>query len=242
MFRCGEEFLCDNICGHKLNCGVHDCESSCHEGDCYYCEKQVDQSCFCGKCERQVLCTEETARVQYFSCEQSCDKLQDCGLHKCKEECHPGDCAKCNLTIQVVKTCPCGQTELEKLYENDDVKPRKSCVDPIPTCGKICNAILHCGPPGNPHKCEAKCHTGPCPTCPETTILKCRCGHMDKELPCSKVTGRQDDVRCEKRCQKKKCGRHKCGQLCCIEIDHICTQICGKMLSCGLHRQVLRHI
>lgn len=78
---------------------------------------------------------------------------------------------------------------------------------------------------------------GPCPTCPKNTLVRCRCGYMDKEIPCCELTGRPDDARCEKRCQKKRsCGRHKCTQLCCIEIEHECNLICGKLLTCALHR------
>ncbi len=60
---------------------------------------------------------------------------------------------------------------------------------------------------------------------------------MEKELACSKLETRADDARCGKQCNKKRsCLRHKCGQKCCIDIDHVCPLICGRPLTCGLHR------
>jgi transcriptional repressor NF-X1 len=235
--KCGVEFTCENICEHQLSCGIHKCEHPCHQQDCCQCNKQVHQSCYCGKSFQDVLCTEETAGVTNYSCNQVCDKLKDCGRHSCTDLCHSGECSKCNLTIDCVTTCPCGKTPLEKLYEGDGIEERKSCLDPVPTCSMTCNSKLSCGPQSNTHKCVVLCHIGQCPVCPGTTLVRCRCGHMDRELHCSQLTGRPDDARCERRCQKKRsCGRHKCGQFCCIDMDHICTMICGRVLACGIHR------
>lgn len=55
---------------------------------------------------------------------------------------------------------------------------------------------------GNPHECKAECHEGLCPLCELTTLVRCRCGHMDQELPCVQVTTRADDARCQKKCTK----------------------------------------
>lgn len=235
--KCGEEFTCENVCDRSLNCGLHRCQDICHQGPCYDCLKVVNQVCHCGKSVREVVCSVESAGVTQYNCEQMCEKSRDCEQHQCSELCHPGPCSPCLLTPSRVTTCPCGQTPLEKLYERDGVAPRKSCLDPVPTCGMTCSSQLPCGPPASPHTCSARCHTGPCPTCAESTLVRCRCGSMDKEIPCSQLTGRPDDARCEKRCQKKRsCGRHKCTLLCCIDIDHECSLLCGKLLSCTLHR------
>lgn len=235
--KCGEEFVCEKVCGKVLNCGAHTCEDVCHQGPCYDCIQMLNQVCFCGKSVREVVCTAESAGVTQYVCENLCEKSRDCELHQCDAQCHAGECEPCMLTPAHVTTCPCGQTPLEKLYERDGVSPRETCLDPIPTCGMTCSARLTCGPPASPHTCSAVCHTGPCPTCPESTTVRCRCGHMDKDIPCCQLTGHPDDARCERRCTKKRtCGRHKCGQLCCIDIDHVCTLTCGKLLTCTLHR------
>ena len=67
--------------------------------------------------------------------------------------------------------------------------------------------------------------------------VRCRCGFMDKAIPCAELRTRSDDARCEKRCSRKRsCGRHKCNETCCIEVDHVCPLVCGRQLGCGLHR------
>lgn len=151
----------------------------------------------------------------------------------CEETCHENECKPCQLTPDIVTHCPCGQTTLS----SDPDKERKTCSDPIPTCSKICSRKLTCGQPSNPHVCKSDCHSGLCPPCPQTTMVRCRCGHMDRELPCSQLTTKADDARCEKKCSKKRsCAKHKCNQPCCIEIDHPCPLPCNRTLTCGLHR------
>jgi len=56
--------------------------------------------------------------------------------------------------------------------------------------------------PGNPHLCQMDCHSGSCSPCPQTTMVKCRCGNMDREIACQDLTTRADDARCEKKCTK----------------------------------------
>lgn len=96
---------------------------------------------------------------------------------------------------------------------------------------------MKCGQPYNPHLCQTKCHDGECPKCNLTTLVRCRCGHMDREIPCVEITGRPDDARCEKKCSKKRlCGRHKCNKPCCLDVDHECELPCNRKLTCGKHR------
>lgn len=242
MVKCGVDFTCEAPCGKQLNCEVHNCTDPCHQGPCYDCHDKIQQACHCGKAVREVVCTAETAGVTTYSCESVCERTIDCENHQCDAICHDSFsesffCRPCSLTPARVTTCPCGQTSLEKLYERDGVEPRRSCLDPVPTCGLTCSLKLQCGPPAAPHTCSALCHNGPCPTCSNTTEVRCRCGHMNQELNCSDLVSKADDARCSKRCTKKRsCGRHKCGQLCCIDIDHVCPLVCGKLLSCTLHR------
>lgn len=67
-----------------------------------------------------------------------------CGNHLCEDLCHPGDCGTCSLMPDQITHCRCGQTPLEQLQ----VPSRTSCLDPVPTCEKICNKPLMCGPEG----------------------------------------------------------------------------------------------
>ncbi|XP_034950797.1 protein shuttle craft-like [Chelonus insularis] len=221
------QLLCDAVCEKLLNCGIHKCERQCHHDNCGPCTKTIHQECFCGKHNRDVACLPNTPSM--YTCEDTCNKLLECGNHYCKEKCHPGACGTCSLKPEIVTHCPCGQTLLT-------IK-RESCLDPIPTCDKICSKQLKCGQPSSPHSCKALCHTGDCPQCDLTTWVKCRCGNMDREIPCSDLTTKADDARCEKKCTKKRsCGKHKCNQLCCIDIEHICPLPCSKTLSCGRHK------
>ena len=232
--RCGRTPICTEICGKMLNCGVHCCPETCHAGDCNKCEKMVEQVCWCDrKLTRQVICDEVEAEKNHYSCEQECGKMLSCGNHFCTRICHSGDCDACPMSTDVVKFCPCGKNSITDLIPGG----RTTCLDEIPTCKNRCEKSLQCGPSHDQHICKEFCHNGVCPPCPLNSKVRCRCGYMDCEVPCKDLSGRPDDVLCEKRCNKKRsCGRHKCGRNCCIEIDHTCTLVCGKLLSCGSHR------
>ncbi|KAG8228919.1 hypothetical protein J437_LFUL009142 [Ladona fulva] len=190
--------------------------------------------CHCGKNERSIVCDSTSAGVEFYACESQCGRTLDCGNHKCEALCHPLECIPCSLNPKLITKCPCGKADLSSI---EGATERKSCLDPIPTCGKICEKVLSCGQPGKHHLCKSECHEGPCPPCPLTTAVRCRCGNMNQEIACSELTTKADDARCTKKCNKKRsCGRHKCLQLCCIDMDHICPLICNHNLSCGLHK------
>lgn len=65
---------------------------------------------------------------------------------------------------------------------------------------QLCQKSLKCGPNGARHKCEFACHDGECPACSLTTVMKCRCGSMSKEVACQKLIS--DDGKCERKCNK----------------------------------------
>lgn len=212
MYQCNQkvEFKCDQQCGKLLNCKVHDCEKSCHSGDCEECAVEIEQTCYCASENRTVPCTKENKESLTYSCGRVCNKQLKCGNHNCKMLCHAGDCDDCELLPENVKTCPCGKTQIEK-------DQRTSCTDPIPLCTSSCKKRLTCGQPSNPHSCNSKCHFGLCPPCNKQTAVKCRCGNMDQMIKCAQLSTRADDARCKKKCTKKRnCGKHKCNQECCI--------------------------
>ncbi|XP_029155363.1 protein shuttle craft [Nylanderia fulva] len=229
MLLCSAHELlqCDLICEKDLSCGKHTCQRKCHQGECESCDKTVQQTCFCGKKTQEVPCRANVTDT--YSCNNICNKPLDCEKHYCQQICHLGACEPCSLTPERITTCCCGQTPL--------TEKRESCLDPVPTCDKICSKRLKCGQPSNPHICKAPCHVGDCPDCDLNTDVKCRCGNMDREIACKELTSKADDARCEKRCKKKRsCGKHNCNQLCCIDIEHICPLPCSKTLSCGRHK------
>ncbi|XP_044750760.1 protein shuttle craft-like [Coccinella septempunctata] len=221
------EITCASQCDKLLKCGIHKCEEKCHIGDCKPCIEILHQICYCKKKSRDVTCSFETKGNEEYSCGGSCEKDLRCGNHKCQRICHSGSCNPCSKDCDIIKTCFCGKMALEV--------PRKSCLDPIPSCGMLCQKLLKCGPSNEHHKCESPCHDGDCPPCNLSTFVRCRCGSMNKEIPCHKLI--DDDGRCERKCTKKRlCGKHKCNQRCCIEIEHVCPLPCNRTLSCGNHR------
>lgn len=171
-------------------------------------------ACFCGRKQREVLCTDETSGLTTYSCNEVCQKKLKCDNHECSLSCHEGiilinyavhciliflgDCPPCSLLPKAVTVCPCGKSRLKDLSAD----PRKSCLDEIPTCENICKKLLLCGEPGARHECQSKCHNGPCPPCPKKTAVRCRCGHLNKTLLCSELLVMADDARCERKCNK----------------------------------------
>nr|XP_055063483.1 transcriptional repressor NF-X1 [Misgurnus anguillicaudatus] len=240
--RCSQTgpLLCQEVCGALLNCAQHSCAQVCHSGPCQPCQLRVQQVCFCGVAFRDVACGTDHASFDgsgYFSCCKPCGKMLDCQSHRCQQSCHPGQCQPCSRSSKLVRSCPCGQTPLSKLLELG-YPERKTCTDPIPSCGKTCNKPLPCGNADSVHLCEKLCHEDSCGPCSLTSTIKCRCGSNIKEVPCALIQIENDMVfACEKRCSKKRsCGRHKCGELCCVDKEHKCLMICGYKLNCGLHR------
>ena len=71
----------------------------------------------------------------------TCYRKLDCGNHTCEEICHPSECRGCKLQPSVVTHCPCGKEKIVDLLSGSN---RKSCLDPIPTCGHSCDRPLPC--------------------------------------------------------------------------------------------------
>ncbi|XP_075213397.1 nuclear transcription factor, X-box binding stc [Lycorma delicatula] len=234
MVQCGQNphtISCGEVCCRQLNCGEHFCNEICHLGDCKPCPAKISQVCYCGEIIREVPCDKKNIKVKNFECGNQCPKKLDCGHHPCLKKCHQGACGPCPLDAAVVTHCPCGKMPL------DSNTVRKSCLDPVPTCGEVCGKSLLCGRLDSPHTCKSSCHESACPPCELTTLVRCRCGHMDQEIPCKDLQTKGYDARCQKKCTKKRsCGKHKCNQLCCIEVDHVCPIPCNHILSCGQHR------
>eukprot|EP01117_Protostelium_nocturnum_P015566 TRINITY_DN6052_c0_g4_i4.p1 TRINITY_DN6052_c0_g4~~TRINITY_DN6052_c0_g4_i4.p1 ORF type:complete len:1098 (+),score=309.46 TRINITY_DN6052_c0_g4_i4:146-3439(+) len=248
--RCGEKDngkSCGEKCGKLLSCGLHRCSQVCHDGQCAPCEVPEQQRCYCGKKEEVRNCgsgrvSTFNGRKAHFSCAQLCDRLLDCGNHKCTLECHSGPCEPCKTSPKMVENCPCGKIPLELLLK----KPRTSCLDPIPNCPNKCGKKLSCGI----HECTDKCHSGPCSDCEAVISAPCRCHNTSQKVKCLDVNGPnpKEQITCGKQCKSSRnCGRHVCGVKCCsssqkadpqgldVEGNHICSQICARKLKCGKH-------
>ncbi|XP_047100902.1 protein shuttle craft [Schistocerca piceifrons] len=226
-----DSFACGEVCGRALACGNHRCEAACHEGRCAPCALSPDvvTHCPCGKVAlRDMQGTAGEAGGVTASTAES-GGASDATESSPEETGRPAPDTGATGVSQ--------EEDCEEKASGEVGYVRTSCLDPVPTCGQVCGKLLPCGQPSQPHECAAPCHTGPCPPCPLVTSVKCRCGSLDKELPCCELTTRADDARCSRRCTKKRaCGKHKCGQECCIEQDHTCPLVCNHVLSCGKHR------
>ncbi|XP_020760778.2 transcriptional repressor NF-X1 isoform X2 [Odocoileus virginianus] len=239
--RCGQAVSvhCSNPCDSILNCGQHHCAELCHGGPCQPCRVILNQVCYCGSTSRDVLCGTDMGKSDGFGdfgCLKMCGKDLKCGNHTCSQVCHPQPCPPCPRLPPLVRYCPCGQTPLSQLLELGS-SGRKTCMDPVPSCGKVCGKPLPCGSLDFIHTCEKLCHEGDCGPCSRTSVISCRCSFRTKEFPCTSLKSEDATFMCDKRCNKKRlCGRHKCNEICCVDKEHKCPLICGRKLRCGLHR------
>ncbi|ESS68193.1 nuclear transcription factor [Trypanosoma cruzi Dm28c] len=236
-------FNCGGVCGKLLDCGNHNCTALCHEGPCPICTVLATTKCHCGAMEKTLRCGENVP----FSCNAVCGKPLDCGNHNCPVKCHEGPCKPCSRVPERQPFCPCGKVRVRQLLDS----PRKSCLDPIPSCGLVCGARLPCN-----HTCSFLCHEGPvCPPCVEVVTSKCACGSSNIEYFCfcsylppeewQEAAAKSNVVKnvalcyppkCNKPCRKQlSCGKHTCKEICCSNEDHKCYRICTKRLSCGIH-------
>lgn len=207
-------FSCGSTCGRRLGCGNHICMETCHPGNCAECDLLPTRvkTCCCGKNgleEERKSCLDPIP-----TCSQVCGRSLPCGMHRCKETCHVGDCSPC--LVLVSHKCWCGSTSRTvECYKTTTRNERFTCEKP---CGQKKNCGRHrcserCCPLSNPnnilsadwdphfcsmpcgkklrcgqHACESLCHIGHCPPCPQTifTDLTCACGKtsIPPPLPC----------------------------------------------------------
>lgn len=212
---------CGQACDKLLACGRHRCSAVCHPGDCQPCEQQVEERCYCGRSSQSMLCGQGERQdctnadgdewEGYWQCQATCEQPFACGNHRCLKSCHPPSSTppRCPFDPALVKTCPCGAESLAD---------RKSCTDPIKTCGRSCNKVLPCG-----HSCQKECHLGDCPPCRIPVSAPCRCGESQPTLPChervednASADSTPDAVLCKNTCRAlRHCGRHECKRQCC---------------------------
>ncbi|KIL58249.1 hypothetical protein M378DRAFT_27649 [Amanita muscaria Koide BX008] len=226
---------CGSVCGRSLDCGTHSCEKICHPDPCNPCEAKEEVTCYCGKAKKKVRCGEghgvfSSIRVTEgkdagscfdwmgrFECEQTCDRLFDCGIHRCQNVCHRQlmDASPCPFSPSKITHCPCGKHPIgSPTYPR--FPARKRCTDPIPTCESTCDKVHDlCG-----HSCTVKCHVGSCPPCSVPMIRPCRCGMTTREIKCSDLLSKdsngEKEILCDRPCAVlRACGKHECRRLCC---------------------------
>lgn len=166
--RCeARNFACSGTCSKVLDCGAHRCIEKCHDGPCPPCRKRGIYKCQCRKTEEDRECCE-----RIFRCKEPCNKVLECGKHKCSKGCHSGECGDCPFRGK--RSCPCGK----RVYEG------MACDVAVPLCGGTCDKLLSCGY----HQCPERCHRGPCiETCRLVLTKSCRCRSLRKEVKKKKV-------------------------------------------------------
>ncbi|XP_046686079.1 LOW QUALITY PROTEIN: protein shuttle craft-like, partial [Homalodisca vitripennis] len=237
--QCGQlqPLICSSTCGKSLSCGVHKLLKQVPPGSVPAVRgDHQNKFVIVGRRPKSWIVTGRIVRVKRLVVG-----------HPVKPSCHVDSmCVRRSAATQSrvapvledpsqVTHCPCGQT-LSPTQLRSSAAPAWTL---SPPAVKSALAKLSCGQPNlvNPHQCKALCHEGPCPPCDQSTLVRCRCGYMDQEIPCTELYYKGDDARCQKKCTKKRtCGKHKCNQMCCIDVDHLCPLPCNHMLSCGQHR------
>lgn len=271
-----QKFHCDEPCGLLLPCGIHKCQKKCHSGLCGPCKeilvtdktKDIKIQCYCGKHSKEsIVCGEVKIPNKYsrnsenqkwigvFSCDEIRTVEYKCHKHSFIEKCIsspsvPGT-KPCPYSPNLLKTCPCGKTQLNELSE-----PRKKCTDAIPHCENRCDKPLKCGK----HTCPYTCHEGDCmDPCIQINKVKCACHRSSFLVPCGSTESPHCNIKCE---SLMSCRRHRCMERCCsgkplaearqknnvfrlrqnindetlVEVEHVCLKDCNLMLSCGNHR------
>ncbi|GFR41388.1 hypothetical protein Agub_g2071 [Astrephomene gubernaculifera] len=239
---CGERrFQCERVCGKPLACGNHTCEQVCHSGRCGECPFSGARTCPCGKVAHSGMSCAERAPT----CGATCGKLLPCGIHRCNDRCHHGECtAQCRGPV--VKTCRCGKSQKEVLCFQEFTCERRCgemracgrhpckrrcCDGNCPPCEEVCGRRLKCGN----HKCPAPCHSGPCRPCPLTVTISCACGAAHCTLPCG-AESKAVPPHCSAACSVPRICRHG-PQLpphrCHFGPCPPCNLPCGTPLACG---------
>lgn len=207
-------FSCNLVCEKTLSCGNHSCGENCHPGSCGECEylPVKIKTCYCGKTPLQRI--RESCLDPIPTCSEVCGKVLRCGIHRCKEICHEGECAPCQALVDQKCRCrscsrsvecyitveqrdgfvcdkPCGRKKNCGRHRCSE----RCCPLSAPNnwnagdwdphlCQMPCGKKLRCGQ----HSCDSFCHSGHCPPCLETIFsdLSCACGKtvIPPPLPC----------------------------------------------------------
>lgn len=219
---CKKEFLCESKCRRTKNCGRHQCNRKCCDGNCPPCEKPCSRTLACGTHKCASVCH----RGQCYPCPLTAEI-------KCR-------CSKTVLSV------PCGRQKhtkpprctkpcrLPPKCHHPTQKPHRCHFGDCPQCQQMCGRIHEICK----HSCPEMCHSavlvkiesikkpiGPwekqaaqfeirdlsCPDCKVPVPVTCLGGHDTSNWPCylSKPSS------CQRSCGRMlKCGNHMCSRPC----------------------------
>ncbi|KAK8525917.1 hypothetical protein V6N12_020403 [Hibiscus sabdariffa] len=209
----------DELCPHV-------CVLQCHPGPCPPCEAFAPpRLCPCGK---KVITTRCSDRKPVLTCGQLCDKLLECGRHRCERICHVGACDPCKVPINA--PCFCKKKVEVVICGDMVVKGKVKAEDGIFSCNSTCGMKLRCGN----HYCAEICHPGPCGDCEfmPSKIKSCYCGKtslQDQRQSCL------DPIpTCSEICEKfLPCQVHRCDQVCHAGSCPPCLVLVTQKCLCG---------
>ncbi|VVA93198.1 unnamed protein product [Arabis nemorensis] len=253
-----KEFVPDEMA--KEDCCPHVCVLQCHPGPCPPCKAFAPpRSCPCGKKMIRTRCSE---RKSNLTCGQSCDKLLNCGRHRCERACHVGLCDPCQVPVNA--SCFCKKTVENVICGDMNVKGEVKAEDGVFSCNLNCEKQLEC----SNHYCREICHPGPCGDCEflPSSIKTCFCGKTGLEE--ERQSCLDPIPSCSNICSKLlPCGLHNCKETChsgdclpcLVQVSQkcrcrstsrtvecyktvsgtekfICAKQCGRKKNCGRHR------
>ncbi|CAJ2641818.1 unnamed protein product [Trifolium pratense] len=187
--------------GRKDQLCPHACVLQCHPGPCPPCKAFAPpRLCPCGKKRIATRCSD---RQSDLTCGQRCDKLLNCGRHRCENACHVGPCDPCQVLINA--SCFCSKMTQVIFCGEMAMKGEFKVEDGVFSCGSNCGTELSCGN----HICRDVCHPGGCGECEflPSRVKTCCCGKTKLED------------------ERKSC----------VDPIPTCSQVCGKLLPCGIH-------
>lgn len=213
---------CGDQCGRTDNC-QHPCTLRCHPGPHIICQSFVERSCGCGKSSKTFQCSMK----ETFECDAICEKILNCGIHKCQQRCHQGECESCLEPTEM--TCFCGKDSKKEICSTENALITKY------SCDKTCDLPLDC----NNHRCIFVCHPQKCGSCslaPEI-VKSCPCGR--KKIESDQRTSCIDPIPlCKSQCSKAlRCGPlaspHGCTKNCHLGECPPCSKTTNVKCRCG---------
>lgn len=238
----------------------HLCVLQCHPGPCPPCKAFTPpQSCPCGKKTITRRCSD---RKSHLTCGQPCNKILECGRHRCERICHTNACDPCQVLVNA--SCFCKKKAEVVLCGEMAVKGEVEEINGLFSCNSTCAKPLSCGN----HNCIENCHPGSCGECEflPQRIKRCHCGKtplegirsscLDPIPTCSQICGkvlRCGIHHCKEMCHEGECGpchvlvnqKCRCGSSsrlveCYVTVDQrdafVCVKPCGRKKNCGRHR------
>ncbi|KAF2591484.1 hypothetical protein F2Q70_00041917 [Brassica cretica] len=184
--------------------------------------REISYRCLCGKRKDP---TSDPYLIPH-SCGEPCGKplekdfaaKEDLCPHVCVLQCHPGPCPPCKA-FAPPRSCPCGK----KMIHTRCSGRRSPHV-----CGQRCEKLLSCGR----HRCERSCHVGTCEPCQGLGCGNHLCSEVCHAGPCG------DCDLLPSRVKTCYCGKKRLEEEIresCLEQVPSCSNICLKLLPCGLH-------